>query len=78
MAGTLVAGLGVAGGPSAGAAAVPCQRARVGGHIVCIAAGKRCDPRYRHVYKVYEFSCTKSRDGHYRFHALNYIAQPRP
>lgn len=76
----MIAGLAVAlaSGPSAGAGAVPCQRARIRGHVVCIAAGKRCDPRYGHVYKLYKFTCTRRHDGHYRFHALNYIARPLP
>jgi hypothetical protein len=77
-AGALVAAFAVSTSPSAGATAVPCQRVRIGTHVVCIAAGRRSDPRYGHVYKRYEFSCTRRADGHYRFHALSYIARPNP
>ena len=75
-AGALLAGLATSVGSSAGAASLPCQRARIAQKIVCIAEGRRCDPRYGHVYKVYKFSCTRRADGHYRFHAVNYIAKP--
>jgi hypothetical protein len=77
-AGAVIAGLGASVGSSAGAASLPCQGARIGQKVVCIAEGRRCDPRYGHVYKIYHFSCTRRADGHYRFHALNYIAKPLP
>jgi hypothetical protein len=76
--GAVLAGSAGPVGASAAPAAGTCIRARVGPAIACLAAGKRCNPRYEHVYKLYEFKCTRGGDGHYQLHARNYIGQPRP
>jgi hypothetical protein len=64
--------------PTSGSAAQPaaCTPARIGQSVRCLLVGQRCDPRYGHVYKLYEFTCKRDRKGHYELHARIFIGPP--
>ena len=55
-----------------------CTRARIGGHIVCLAPGKQCKRRYEHLYVLYGFTCKRDPDGRYRLHERIFIGTPAP
>jgi hypothetical protein len=60
------------------AEAPDCMKARIGKRIECLAAGKRCRPRYEKIYELYGFTCKRSSDGRYRLHERIYIGPPAP
>ncbi len=45
-----------------------CQKARIGGRSVCIAAGQSCSPRYAAQYRRYHLVCAQQ--GHTRRYRL--------
>lgn len=42
-----------------------CRAAVIGGKHVCLAAGRRCSPRYQRQYLRHKFSCGRA-NGRYR------------
>lgn len=52
---------------------VACTRAKVGGRLVCLRPGERCQSRHERVYRSYGVTC---KDG--RLRERSYIGKPNP
>jgi hypothetical protein len=54
-----------------------CARARVGGRVVCLRQGLRCEPRHERVYRSYGLTCRRAPDG-YRLRERAFVGPPNP
>jgi hypothetical protein len=54
-----------------------CARARVGGRVVCLRAGRACEPGHERVYRSYGLTC-KPGAGGYRLRERTFIGPPNP
>ena len=50
-----------------------CIRAKVGGKVVCLRPGERCESRHERIYRSYGLTC---RNGVLR--ERNFVAPPNP
>jgi hypothetical protein len=55
-----------------------CTRARIGNRIECLAVGRRCRPKYNHLYGFYGLVCKRAADGTYRLREKIYEGTPNP
>jgi hypothetical protein len=89
VAAVLLTGQGVTGSADhRDPAQAACKRARIGGRMQCLATGRRCQPRYEHLYELYAFTCRRAqargtpchrrRGGGYRLRERIFIGTPTP
>jgi hypothetical protein len=50
-----------------------CTKARIGGKVVCLRPGERCQARHERIYRSYGLSCRKG-----VLRERNFIAPPNP
>jgi hypothetical protein len=52
---------------------VACAQARVGGEVVCLKPGQRCNPKHERIYRSYALTCKRG-----ALRERNYIGPANP